>query len=238
MHIRFIVQAGLLHGVILLGVGLGVRPFLATERPRVELTMQLETPAPEILEDPEIEELVLDEFLPELEFEEIEIAEAPLDELQPSEAVEDAPPEREVEPHFAVPPRLKPGPDLLLRMKRTEPQNRATPQPPEVQVAELTPVPADTPAEVLDGFNKKPLYPDSAHPRRLNADVVLLLTVSVRGEVSNLEILESAGLTRAHKDMNASAIAAVCQWRYRPAIRGGVPVEVRIRVPVQFRYRR
>lgn len=237
MQIRSIVQAGLVHGVIVLGVGLGVRPFTVTERPQVQLAMQLDRPAPEILEDPEIVEFVAEEAVPEPDFEEVEISEAPLEELRPTEFAEQAPPERETEPRFAVPPRLRPSPDLLVEMRRPAPVKPA-PVPPQPAVVEVRPVPADSPAEVMDDCNKKPLYPDSARRRGLEADVVLMVRVSPEGEVCEVGLLESAGLTRAHKDMNRSAIAAVVRWRYRPAMRNGVAVEARIKVPVRFRIRR
>jgi len=236
MQIRSIVQAGLVHGVIVLGVGLGVHPFTVTARPQVQLAMQLDGPAAEILEDPEIVELVAEEAVPEPDFEEVEISEAPLEELRPTEFAEQAPPEREIEPRFAVPPRLRPSPDLLVEIRRPAPVIPA-PVPPQPAAVEVRPVPADSPAEVMDDCNKKPLYPDSARGW-LEADVVLMVTVSPEGEVCEVELLESAGLTRAHKDMNRSAIAAVVRWRYRPAMRNGVAVEARIKVPVQFRFRR
>ncbi len=235
MQIRSIVQAGLVHGVIVLGVGLGVRPFTVTERPQVQLAMQLDGPAQEILEDPEIVEFVAEEAVPEPDFEEVEISEAPLEELRPTEFAEQAPPEREIEPRFAVPPRLRPSPDLLVEIRRPAPVKPVPAQPAE---AEVRSVPADSPAEVMDDCNKKPLYPASARRRGLEADVVLMVTVSPEGEVCEVGLLKSAGLTRAHKDMNRSAIAAVVRWRYRPAMRNGVAVEARIKVPVRFRIRR
>ena len=69
-----------------------VARMTATEHPQVQLAMLLEAPNPEILEDPEIIEVVRDEFVPEPEFDEVEVSEAPLDELRPADAAEEAPP--------------------------------------------------------------------------------------------------------------------------------------------------
>jgi len=227
------------HGAIILGVGVGVRPFLVTERPQVQLAMQLRAPAPEILDDPEIVEFVMDEVVPEPEFEEVEVAQAPLEEQRPFEAVQEAPPEREIEPRFAVPPRLRPSRDLLVRVRRPAPVDPAPVDPvPTPPVAmESVSAPADSPAEAMADTNKKPRYPLSAKANGLQGDVVLLVTVSPQGDVESVELVESAGFTRAHKAMNRNAIAAVVQWRYQPAIRDGVAVQARIRVPIQYRIR-
>jgi protein TonB len=239
MHIRALSQASLIHGALILGVGFGVQPFLVTERPTVHLKMQLEEPAPVILEELDVVEFVLDEFVQELEFEEFEVSEAPLEELRPSEPVDEAEPEREVEPRFAVPPRLRPSPDLLVRVRPATPRP-PVPQPEQVveAVAEAPPAPSESPAEPADDLNQKPVYPSSARRRGVEADVVLLVRVNSLGEVSDVQLLKSAGLTRAHKDMNESAIAAVVQWRYRPATRNGMAVEACLEVPVLFRLRR
>ncbi len=237
MQTRFIVQAGLLHGALIVGVGLGLRPSATVQRPQVQLAMQLDEPAIEVPEELEMIEPVPLETVPEPEFEETEVAEAPLEEQHSTEATEDAPPLCEPEPHFAVPPRIRPSSDLLVRIR---PVARPVPAPasPVQPTTEPSVVPpADAEAEAIAKHNRKPVYPPSALRRSLEADVVLLVDVDAEGVVTAVELLESAGYTQAHKDMNHSAVAAVFLWRYRPAIRNGVAAPARIKVPVQFRLR-
>jgi protein TonB len=76
-----------------------------------------------------------------------------------------------------------------------------------------------------------PAYPEAA--RRAGAQGTTLLRVRVRadGSVGEVLIQQSAG----HPDLDAAAAGAVSRWRFEPAERGGVPVEVWILLPVRFR---
>ena len=85
--------------------------------------------------------------------------------------------------------------------------------------------------------NKPPVYPAIARRRGIEGDVVLLVTVGADGEVEKVELLKSAGITAAYRAMDRAAIAAICQWRYDPALRGGKRVTAKIEQPVEFRLR-
>ncbi len=61
------------------------------------------------------------------------------------------------------------------------------------------------------------------------ARVVVRITVGTDGTVSDAEVIESAG-----PSFNSAALAAVRQWRFRPAMRGDQPVSSRIRIPFLF----
>jgi TonB family protein len=75
----------------------------------------------------------------------------------------------------------------------------------------------------------KPKYPQAAFDKRIEGDVVVEFVVDVQGRVSKPRVVQSvAGLDEA-------AIDCVRQWRFKPALKKGKPVEALLRAPVQFR---
>lgn len=76
----------------------------------------------------------------------------------------------------------------------------------------------------------EPRYPAPARRMRAQGTVVLRLTINTNGDVTDVEVLagQRAGLTEA-------AMAAVRQWKYRPATLNGRPVAVYYKVTVTFR---
>ncbi len=73
------------------------------------------------------------------------------------------------------------------------------------------------------------VYPPDALAARKEGTSTLLVTVDPDGMVSAAEVFEAAG-----GGLDEAALAAVRQWRFKPATRGGEPVRARIRVPFQF----
>jgi iron complex outermembrane receptor protein len=73
------------------------------------------------------------------------------------------------------------------------------------------------------------VYPQGAPMGDGESKSVLLVTVETDGTVSDAEIAESAGAP-----FDEAALAAVRQWRFRPASKEGTPVRARIRVPFLF----
>jgi TonB family protein len=61
------------------------------------------------------------------------------------------------------------------------------------------------------------------------ATVVLLVTIGADGAVENVGVAESAGPA-----LDAAAIAAVVRWKFKAALRDGVPFEARVRIPFRF----
>jgi TonB family protein len=61
------------------------------------------------------------------------------------------------------------------------------------------------------------------------AIVGLLVTVGADGTVKEAAVDVSGGL-----DFDAAALDAVKKWRFRPALRGGVPFAARVRIPFRF----
>lgn len=74
-----------------------------------------------------------------------------------------------------------------------------------------------------------PVYPPIARQIGAQGPVVLQAVISREGMVENLRIVSSA-----HPLLNQAALEAVSQWRFRPYLLNGVPVEVEAQITVNF----
>jgi Ca-activated chloride channel family protein len=77
----------------------------------------------------------------------------------------------------------------------------------------------------------KPAYPEVARKACMKGKVVLGAVIRKDGTVGEIKVLQSG-----HPDVGFAdeAVNAVRQWRFKPATRGGVPVEVYYTIPVEF----
>ncbi|CAM4318658.1 TonB family protein [Myxococcus xanthus] len=82
------------------------------------------------------------------------------------------------------------------------------------------PVPLDAPGPVL---------PTEVPPPEVPATVLLRLTIDRMGEVSQVEVRQSAGVA-----FDRAAMSAALRWRFQPARRGEEAIDVRVDVPVTF----
>jgi iron complex outermembrane receptor protein len=73
----------------------------------------------------------------------------------------------------------------------------------------------------------KAVYPDEMAPQ--HADVVLMVTLDAKGEISETHVETSGGLL-----FDAAALKAVRQWTFSPATKNGKPFAARIKVPFHF----
>jgi TonB family protein len=73
-----------------------------------------------------------------------------------------------------------------------------------------------------------PVYPPLARQARIQSTVVLKVRISKTGDV------ESVQLFSGHPMLAPSAIEAVKQWKYKPYLLDGEPVEVETNVTVNF----
>jgi protein TonB len=92
--------------------------------------------------------------------------------------------------------------------------------------------PVRVPSIVLEGMllhKVVPTYPVIAKVTRKEGLVVLQATISAAGTIENLRVLSGEPMLRQ------AALDAVSQWRYRPYLLNGVPVEVETTVNVVFR---
>jgi protein TonB len=74
----------------------------------------------------------------------------------------------------------------------------------------------------------QPIYPALARAARIQGPVHLRAFISRTGTIENLQAIDG------HPMLVGSAINAVSQWRYRPYILNGDPVEVETQVTVIF----
>ena len=74
----------------------------------------------------------------------------------------------------------------------------------------------------------KPTYPQLARTVRVQGTVILEAIIDREGRVENLKVLSG------HPLLIPAAFEAVQQWRYRPTLLNGQPVEVLTQVTVNF----
>jgi len=74
----------------------------------------------------------------------------------------------------------------------------------------------------------EPLYPPLAKSARVQGDVVLTAIISTNGDIQNLQLVSG------HPMLVPAALAAVKQWRYKPYLLNGQPVEVETTITVIF----
>jgi periplasmic protein TonB len=86
-------------------------------------------------------------------------------------------------------------------------------------------------SNMLEGsliWQVQPNYPPLARSARIQGPVVLFATISTTGVIENLRVM------RGHPLLVGAAIDAVKQWRYRPYILNGEPIEVETEITVNF----
>lgn len=64
--------------------------------------------------------------------------------------------------------------------------------------------------------------------------MTVFLRISPEGRVDDVEVIRSSG----YPALDESAKRAVLRWRFRPAMRDGIPVSGSIRTSVDFRLQR
>jgi protein TonB len=74
----------------------------------------------------------------------------------------------------------------------------------------------------------QPTYPPLARNARIQGKVVLTAIISKTGTIENLQLVSG------HPMLVPAAIDAVSQWRYRPYILNGDPIEVETQITVNF----
>lgn len=73
-----------------------------------------------------------------------------------------------------------------------------------------------------------PSYPPLARQARIQGTVILQATISKEGSIENLQLISG------HPMLAPAAIEAVKQWKYKPYLLNGEPVEVETQVQVNF----
>lgn len=79
-------------------------------------------------------------------------------------------------------------------------------------------------------FKVEPEYSAEARQARFQGDVQISAIVETSGRLSNVRILKPLGL-----GLDQHVLAAVSQWRFKPALKDGQPVRVVAQITVNFR---
>ena len=96
-----------------------------------------------------------------------------------------------------------------------------SPKNPDVKVCASAP-------KVLSRMN--PSYPDEARKQRKEGTVILGATVTREGSVTGIHVVKSVD-----KDIDRAAVDAVSQWKFDPGQYEGKPVDVELKIEVNFR---
>jgi protein TonB len=75
---------------------------------------------------------------------------------------------------------------------------------------------------------QEPTYPTLARAARVQGDVILSAVIDVNGQITNLQLVSG------HPMLVPAALDAVKQWRYKPYLLNGQPVEVETTITVIF----
>jgi TonB family protein len=141
-------------------------------------------------------------------------------------------------------------PDLAAALKSAELTNKATAPSSMPPVGEVTGVnggiagqaplnssssPAQQRVRVASGIESgllvskvAPVYPDVARQARVQGTVLLKAHISKDGNIMDLQLISG------HPMLVPAAIEAVEQWKYKPYLLNGEPVEVETKVQVNF----
>jgi protein TonB len=75
----------------------------------------------------------------------------------------------------------------------------------------------------------QPVYPQNALAMRVEGPVELMATISKTGDITHVKVLSgNSQLTKAAAD-------AVKQWKYKPYLLNGEPVEIQTQITINFK---
>lgn len=136
-----------------------------------------------------------------------------------------------------------PTPDEPEPIREPEPEIEPEPMPPDAEFLIGVPDAPPPSGPLLPGVEGvtspvrleesavKPAYPEIARVARVEGRVIVQAVILKDGSVSDVEILSC---NRPNMGFEESAIEAVRQWRYKPAMQGSKPVDVYFTVVVEF----
>jgi len=137
-----------------------------------------------------------------------------------------------------------PTPDEPEPIREPEPDIEPEPLPPDVEFVIGVPEPPPPSGPLLAGVGDvtnpvlipeskiEPEYPELARVARLEGNVILQAIIRADGTVGDVQVLRT---NRPNMGFEDAAVAAVLQWRYKPATQNGRPVEVYFTVFVDFK---
>jgi protein TonB len=144
---------------------------------------------------------------------------------------------------------------IVIKNQPSKPATKTalTSEAPALSITNLAPVagaaplpdlmgPSHTTAPVLQSLNisqgvsrgllvkqVQPTYPSSAMRMHVEGSVQLLATLSKNGDITGVKIL------RGDSQLAQAAVSAVKQWKYKPYLLNGEPVEIQTEITVNFK---
>jgi protein TonB len=85
---------------------------------------------------------------------------------------------------------------------------------------DVNPVPIKTPP---------PVYPSELKRQGISGVVAVAIVIDETGVVNSATVAKSS-----QSDFEAPALAAVKKWKFKPAQKDGVPVKMRVTIPIRF----
>jgi TonB family protein len=79
-------------------------------------------------------------------------------------------------------------------------------------------------------YDPAPAYSEEARKAKYQGNVVVMIVVDAQGNVTDAHVVRPVGL-----GLDENAVEIVRTWKFRPAMRNGAPVSVRVGVEVFFR---
>src|SRR5581483_1717636 len=101
-------------------------------------------------------------------------------------------------------------------------------RPPVATKRNVTPVAEEVvpPRPIMEA---QPVYPEALRRMGWKGEVKLQFDITTEGQVRNPVVISST-----NPELNQSALDAILQWRFEPAKRNGVPVNVHLTMPIVF----
>jgi protein TonB len=107
----------------------------------------------------------------------------------------------------------------------------APPPPPPPVIKKIAPAPVHVSSGIIESnliHRVQPAYPALARSARVQGVVEFTAVISKQGTIENLQLM------RGHPLLVTAAREAILQWRYRPTMLNGEPVEVITNILVNF----
>ncbi|UCF68472.1 MAG: energy transducer TonB [Acidobacteriota bacterium] len=148
--------------------------------------------------------------------------------------------ERKITQKVPVPDPTPEEPEPIIEPE-PPPEPEPLPEDVEILIGEPEPPPVTGPLmpglagvsepELIPETRVEPEYPELARRARIQGRVILRAVIKKDGSVADIEVLREP---QANLGFSDAAISAVKQWRYRPAMQNGRPVDVYFTVTVNF----
>lgn len=216
------IVAALLHAVVLYGVDSPPSPKPTTVWEEQGVTIELAAVLPHSGQRHEVAAPVPPE------------PPAPPTQQPKSESQPEPVPPKPTPAHRKVRPiqRQKPKSTTTTQMgkKNTPSQPVDAPQLPTPAAQEASRTATTSPEPLPSYSNPKPLYPELARKRGQEGRVLLSANIDEKGELTELRVDKSSGFSL----LDEAALKAVRRWRFKPALRAGMPVKGTALIPIEF----